>query len=306
MGSPRPLHLTELAATDLEGADGPTWFLSMELVHGETLRECIERRGRMTTAEALPVVKQLAAGLGAVHQAGVVHRDFKSGNIMPAEGGARAVVMDFGLSQIAQEATGTIPSLLPGTLLGTPDYMAPEQVRGIANPAADIYSLGVVMYELVTGKLPLSGMDGIRRRLKEDAPSPRLEAPDLAEHWEETIRRCLSRDPADRFSRAEDVAEALESGEVRVSAPASISSGLCTTAVTETKTRWFARESSSSAKQAVSPSAIRHRIADGGRYHAGTHAINVVRTTRIPSVPVYRNSVLIFPQVVSMIGVEPQ
>jgi len=140
-------------------------FLAMELLQGETLASKLRAVGRMTSAEALPIVEQMAAGLDAAHRAGVVHRDFKSANVVlvPAEEdghhiegpGQRAVVTDFGLARSVDGGEGLSTGL---GMVGTSAYMAPEQVEGgEVTPAADIYALGVVLYEMVTGVRPFVG-----------------------------------------------------------------------------------------------------------------------------------------------------
>jgi serine/threonine protein kinase/CheY-like chemotaxis protein len=160
-------------------------FLSMELLHGETLADRLRREGRLTTQESLPVVRQMAAGLTAAHRVGIVHRDFKSHNVMlvkpaSAEGETRVVVTDFGLAwrSTHDENTGLSLSLsTEGEISGTPAYMAPEQVEGgPVTPAADVYALGVVLYEMVTGTWPFVGENPLKvatRRLHEAPPSPR-------------------------------------------------------------------------------------------------------------------------------------
>ena len=193
-----------------------TVFLTMELLEGETLLERLRRAGRMTIAEALPIVEQVAAGLEAEHRAGVIHRDFKTGNVMlvPAGSAVRAVVTDFGLARASTTSEGDWESLtVRDEIVGTPEYMAPEQVKGEpTSPATDIYALGVVMYAMVTGKLPFVG--GSRRaiafkRLEVTPASPRQYAKHLDPRWEQAILRCLERDPGDRFSSAGDVVQAL-------------------------------------------------------------------------------------------------
>ena len=188
-------------------------FITMELLRGETLEARLQREERIAPAEALPLVAQIADGLQAAHQAGVVHRDFKSANVMLAAGpdGVRAVVTDFGLawsSSVAASATRT------GTLIGSPAYMAPEQVRGEAvTPATDVYALGLVLYEMVTGSLPFSADTAIGtaiKRLREPPTLPRVHAPELDPRWEKVIMRCLESDPAERFATPVEVARALE------------------------------------------------------------------------------------------------
>jgi len=198
-------------------------FLTMELLEGETLAARLGRVGRMTTAEALPLVQQMAEALGAAHDVGVVHLDFKPGNVMlvsskSSEGKERAVVTDFGLAKAlaaTDQAAGEGPAFsvtASGHMLGTIAYMAPEQLQGHeATPATDLYALGLVMYEMVTGKRPFPGeLHGVLERTKEPPPPPRVHVPDLDLRWESAILRCLVRDPASRFATARDVTRALE------------------------------------------------------------------------------------------------
>src|SRR5208337_4959742 len=159
LGRHRPPPEADLSA-------GAVTFLTMELLEGETLAARLRRVGRMTTAEVLPLVQQMAEALAAAHDVGVVHRDFKPGNVMlvPAksgEGKERAVVTDFGLAKAfaaANPSSGDDPAssvTASGHIIGTLAYMAPEQLQGRdATPASDIYALGVVMYEMVTGQRP--------------------------------------------------------------------------------------------------------------------------------------------------------
>jgi serine/threonine protein kinase/tetratricopeptide (TPR) repeat protein len=189
-------------------------FLTMELLEGETLAARLRREGRIGPAEALPIVAQLAAGLGAAHAAGVVHRDFKTGNVFLVPnaqypGGTRVVIIDFGLASGHIIDTRMTPL---GTVVGTPRYMAPEQLVGQrAGVAADIYALGVVMFEMITGQLPFAGdtMPEVGRRLREAPPRPSTLVSGLSPRWEAAILRCLEIDPAARFQAAWQVALAL-------------------------------------------------------------------------------------------------
>jgi tetratricopeptide (TPR) repeat protein/TolB-like protein len=199
-------------------------FLTMELLHGETLADRLARVDRLTTAQARPIVSQIAAGLTAAHRVGVVHRDFKSANVMlvpdaQEEAGVRAVITDFGLARLARADSGeSITATMTGAMAGTPAYMAPEQVEGgPITPATDIYALGVVLYEMVTGARPFSGDTPLSiavKRLKEAPSSPRVRVRDLDPAWERAILRCLERDPADRFASATDVARAIAGEKV--------------------------------------------------------------------------------------------
>jgi len=198
-----------------DGRGGPVWFLSMELLRGETLRERMRSRGRLAAAEVLPLAEQMAAALGAAHRAGVVHRDFNSANVMlvHAAEADRVVVTDFGIARALVASAAGPETALTGTgLIGTFASMAPEQLRGEpVGPAADIYALGLVLYEMVTGTVPFPGsvVEAASRRLNEDAPPPRRVARDLEPRWEAVILRCLAREPNRRFARAEDVADTL-------------------------------------------------------------------------------------------------
>jgi len=200
-------------------ADHDTVFLTMELLRGETLDARLRRTGRLTPAATLPLAEQMGAALEAAHRAGVIHRDFKTGNvILVAEpgGGERAVVTDFGL---ARRAAGVEASLSGSGesrteyAVGTPAYMAPEQVEGgPLSPATDVYAFGVVLFELLTGARPFAGDTPIEimlKRLREAPASPRSLVRDLDPRWEAVVLRCLERDPADRFAGAGDVLRAL-------------------------------------------------------------------------------------------------
>jgi serine/threonine protein kinase len=171
-----------------DGKDKATvWFLTMELLKGETLSRVLQKVGRLPLDRTLQLAEQMAAGLGAAHRAGVVHRDFKPSNVVLVNGdnGEQAMVTDFGTAQ-APTGERRDPS---GH--GHPAYMAPEQVRGEdVGPAADIYAFGVVLFEMVTGTLPFGGDSPIevaRRRLVADPPSPRSVVPGIDDRWEQAI-----------------------------------------------------------------------------------------------------------------------
>src|SRR5580698_10059603 len=220
------------------GADGEILIVSMELLEGKSLDKRVRGASRMTTTEAFPIVTQLCAGLQAAHNAGVIHRDFKSSNVMLVASpsianaisgsqaavksqGIRVVITDFGLAHAEDHHGQTLTHT--GDIVGTPAYMSPEQIEGGAlTPATDIYSLGILMYEMLTGELPFSGdtpLSTAIKRLKAPAPSPKLRVPDLDEKWEVVIARCLEREPEQRFASAEDVAEALRGGAMPARPP---------------------------------------------------------------------------------------
>ncbi len=193
-------------------------FMTMELVAGETLGKRIRTRGPLPLGEAFPLVTQIARALDAAHEAGIIHRDFKSENVLLRDG--RAVVTDFGLAQAhaGREARDQRLLRLDALCGGTPHYMAPEQALGETVTArADVYAFGVVIYEMVTGKLPFSSgnapaassfaLDAKRHQFT--PTSPVVHAPGLPARWTRAILRCLERDPARRFAHAGDVLAAL-------------------------------------------------------------------------------------------------
>jgi tetratricopeptide (TPR) repeat protein/TolB-like protein/tRNA A-37 threonylcarbamoyl transferase component Bud32 len=209
---PNVCRVFDLFRHEGEGPSRRITFLTMELLPGETLAARIGRGGAMPAGVVQPIARQMAAALAAAHAAGVVHGDFKSSNVMVAgEGEAvRAVVTDFGLAR--RESPGSDrTSSASVNFVGTPAYMAPERING-GGPsiAGDVYALGVVLYEMVTGRLPFEGETPFAAAITSSPPpSPRRFAPDLDAAWERTILRCLAADPRDRFSRAAEVARAL-------------------------------------------------------------------------------------------------
>lgn len=194
-------------------------FVTMELLSGDTLEDHLEAHGRMSEEQALPLVAQMAEALGAAHAAGIIHRDFKTSNVMlvPSEAdatGVRVVVTDFGLARLAQPADDSkTPLTGEMRIVGTADYMSPEQLYGEhLTTASDIYSLGVVIFEMMTGHRPYQAqnpMSLLAKRVSEPPASPADFVPGLDEVWTRTILRCLDNDPAERFPTARDVIVAL-------------------------------------------------------------------------------------------------
>jgi serine/threonine protein kinase len=204
-------------------------FVSMELLKGETLTKRLRRVGRFTAEEALPLIDQIASGLEAAHRAAVVHRDLNPGNVMLVpdrkENQLRSVITDFGLAM----RTGVVENqsvdltALHG-IFGTLPYMSPEQIEGKeVTQLADIYALGLIIYEMVTGKHAFPAntpLASAARRLSDSVESPNRFAPQLSARWERTINRCLERDPVARFHSAMDVARALDQPtSVAISSP---------------------------------------------------------------------------------------
>ncbi|MGA3043457.1 MAG: protein kinase [Bryobacteraceae bacterium] len=194
-------------------------LLSMEYLPGETLARMLQRDGRLGVDQALPIVRQMAAALDAAHAAGVIHRDFKTSNVMlvPSGDGLRAVVTDFGLARKA-ESHGETTATLPGPIAGTLDYMAPELLTGRpATVASDVYAFGMAIYRMLTGTRPFASDEPLAaalRRAQEPVPTPRAVAPGLDERWDSAVARCLDADPARRFASAGDVVRSIEGGTV--------------------------------------------------------------------------------------------
>lgn len=191
-------------------------FITMELLEGELLSDRIQREGHLSGGEALPIARELCSGLAAAHAQNIVHRDLKPSNIMLCDG--RAVIMDFGLALLDEhhDADG---ATAPTSALGTPAYMSPEQLEGRrVTPASDIYSLGVVLYAMLTGTTPHAGLSPLAiaaRRVQEAPPSPRAVNPEVSERWDQAVRGCLNVDPAKRIESAEAIIEAIGGGVKR-------------------------------------------------------------------------------------------
>ncbi len=207
-----------------EGGRQEVLFLTMELLPGETLAARLKRGGALAPEEALPIARQVLGGLAAAHEKGIVHRDLKPGNVILTGGKDRAVVTDFGLARAEGMEAGHL-TLTAAGVLGTPAYLAPEQVQGgDVTPAVDIYAFGIVLYEMLTGKVPFVGDTALSiavKRLQEAPASPRLHAPGLDPRLEAVILRCLAREPAARYRTALEVDRALAGEEpARPAAPA--------------------------------------------------------------------------------------
>jgi serine/threonine protein kinase len=194
-------------------------FLSMELLRGMSLSGKLKYAGPLSQEESLPLIKDMAQGLSAAHGVHIVHRDFKPGNVVLVvrDHVVRAVITDFGLAAAAlpsAQIEGNVSLTSVGHLMGTPAYMAPEQVRGeVATVRSDIYAFGLVIYEMVTGVRPFqcdTPSQEMMRRLHVPPKSPKLLKSDLSPSWEVAILRCLQQDPEKRFQTVAEVAKEFE------------------------------------------------------------------------------------------------
>lgn len=199
------------------GASERIAFLTMELLRGETLRNRLAMTKRLTIETLEPIALQLIAGIAHAHSAGIIHRDFKSDNVMlvPEQDGSpsRSVITDFGLARSAlMQVSEPLTSLSRG-VVGTLDYMAPEQIQGHgASRQADIYALGIVLFESITGRLPFEADSALARalaRVQSEAPRPSTVVPGLEPHWDDGISRAIARDPGQRFQHVEELLEFL-------------------------------------------------------------------------------------------------
>ena len=203
----RITHPNILRTHDL-GETGGLRYLSMELVKGLTLKQLVEAGDILPTPVGLRIAKQICAGLAAAHEVGVIHRDIKPQNIIiEATGGLK--IMDFGIARLKEERGMTAE----GTVVGTPDYMSPEQARGLTlDFRSDIYSTGVVLYEVFTGTLPFEGdtpLAVVLKHIQESPPSPQTRNPKIEPKISQIVLKCMQKDPKDRFQSVNDLYEAL-------------------------------------------------------------------------------------------------
>jgi serine/threonine-protein kinase len=192
------------------GEDGGRQYIVFEHIDGENLKQLVERTGPLPVGHALELAHQAARGLAFAHEVGIVHRDVKPHNVLVDQDGV-AKVTDFGIARsLEQEDTLT----QAGTMLGTSDYIAPEQVGGRrADERSDQYSLGVLLYELLTGAVPFPGdsfMAVAMRHVNDPVPSVRSRRPDVSPRVEEILARAMAKRPEDRFPTMEALIAALE------------------------------------------------------------------------------------------------
>jgi eukaryotic-like serine/threonine-protein kinase len=186
-------------------------YLVMEFAEGSSLRAIISRRKRLPVAEALDIARQVCRALVYMHEHGIVHRDLKPENLLLTADG-QVKLLDFGIAM--DEAARRLTWAGLSALVGTPDYMSPEQVRGRRGDArTDIYALGTMLYEMITGELPHTGANAqavMRAKVEQDPRPPRELLPDIDPHVEEIILRAIDRSPRERYASAAKMLADLE------------------------------------------------------------------------------------------------
>jgi eukaryotic-like serine/threonine-protein kinase len=219
----RITHRNVLRTHDF-GEAGTVPYISMEYIDGVTLKELIRGRGALPVGVGLGVAKQMCHGLGAAHETGVVHRDIKPQNMLILPETGELKIMDFGISTVSSVEPGTSGLTTAGTVMGTPDYIPPEQAQGKpADFRSDIYSLAVVLFETFTGKVPFKAqnpMGVVVAHIQQAPPAPRSVNPKLSPELEAVILRGLAKDPAKRWQTTDELLDALSAVSTRAEAAA--------------------------------------------------------------------------------------
>ena len=195
------------------GRTGSSYFYAMEFVEGETLEKLIKRSGRLDVKLALEIATQVAAGLAAVHEQNLVHRDIKPTNIMvrlKEERGVTAKIIDLGLAKTLDESASEAGISSPGAFVGTPEFASPEQFAGVSvDIRSDLYSLGVTLWVMVTGQTPFRGPSAEVMYQHQHAPLPRERLKDVPQPVVVLLEKLLEKDPAQRFQTPNDLLKAM-------------------------------------------------------------------------------------------------
>ena len=195
------------------GRTGDSYFYAMEFVEGETLEELIKRSGRLEVKLALQIATQVAAGLGAVHEQHLVHRDIKPTNIMvrlKEEGSVTAKIIDLGLAKTVGESAFEAGISSPGAFAGTPEFASPEQFAGVqVDVRSDLYSLGVTLWMMVAGQTPFRGPPAEVMYQHQQAPLPLERIRDVAQPLAVLLEKLLEKDPAQRFQTPDELLKVM-------------------------------------------------------------------------------------------------
>ncbi|NOT29696.1 MAG: protein kinase, partial [Planctomycetes bacterium] len=234
---PHLIQIFDFDRSESGRGEGRLFYLAMEYVEGVNLTLFLRQRGRLPVEVALKLARQILSCLAEAHRHGIVHRDLKPDNIMVSEasrGELRVKVLDFGLSKLVDRRMGSSLLTQPGRLLGTPLYMAPEQVAGDeADERSDVYAAGLILYEMLAGERPFSKREKdsaalFLSRPTAEAPSLRVNLPDLTvpDELDELLARALARDREQRYQSAEEMLNALDEVPLTPSASQERSRGL--------------------------------------------------------------------------------
>ncbi len=192
------------------GQDEGSWFIVMEYVEGRNLRDVIRSEGPMDPARAADLGAEVAAALDAAHAQGIIHRDVKPANVLIAADTGTVKVADFGIARAANARQGLT---MPGTVLGTATYLSPEQAQGQAvDFRTDVYSLGMVIYEVLAGRPPFTGDTPVAvayQQLSQTAPPPSTHNARVPPALDAIVMKAMSKDPADRQASAQEIREQL-------------------------------------------------------------------------------------------------
>ncbi len=190
------------------GEDNNQYYIVMEYIEGKHLKELLKKRGKLTLSEVIDIMLQITDGMSVAHDAYIIHRDIKPQNIMIQENGV-VKITDFGIA-MAMNATQLTQT---NSVMGSVHYLPPEQANGKGSTLqSDIYSMGILMYELLTGKLPYKGDNAVEialKHLKESLPSIKEDLPDLPQSIENIIIRASSKNPKNRYADAREMHEDL-------------------------------------------------------------------------------------------------
>ncbi len=211
-------HANIIEVMDFGLTDGGQPFIVMELLEGESLAQLLEREGALPVKECLEIMSQLMSGLAEAHARGIIHRDLKPDNVFLDRGkgqGQVARLLDFGISKLSGTGEEDLQLTRTGTVMGTPYYMSPEQVMGNQelDVRSDVYSAGVILYEMLTGRRPFEGSthnEVVVRIVSDEVKDPCSLRPDMGEALASILRKAMSKDREDRYATAEALARAIE------------------------------------------------------------------------------------------------
>jgi serine/threonine protein kinase len=200
-------HPNIVSIYDRGEAEG-TYYIAMEYLDGRSLKELVVARGPLPIPDAIEATRQVLTALRFAHRKGVVHRDIKPHNVM-ADADGRLKVTDFGIAR-----AGVSQMTEAGSIIGTAQYLSPEQARGaVVDQRSDLYSIGVVLYEMLTGEVPFTGESPVEIAMKHLSDTPRPPSvlrPDIPPDLDMVVLRALAKSPEDRFQTAEEMDEELE------------------------------------------------------------------------------------------------